>query len=176
MEDWPLPREARNFRLQRAIGILLLATMLAPISVAATQGQDFAAPYRVLREANFKRDSALAASAYADGARLIFDYGDGRGEMFQGRQDIRFAYARTFGQVDPATPIEIEFRFDTPRITATRHSGAYRLTASVAGKPITSYGGFSVRLTKEDGSWRFAEDRGSVISSAEFYALPPAAL
>jgi hypothetical protein len=158
------------------IGTLLVASLLAPLSVAATQEQDFAEPYRILRDANLKHDPALAASAYADGARLIFDYGDGRGEMFQGKGDIRFAYARTFSQVDPGTPIEIEFRFEQPRITSDRHSGAYRLTASVNGKPITSYGGFAVRLTKQDGSWRFAEDRGTIIPVAQFYALPPAEL
>ena len=154
----------------------MLALLLSPLIVAASEEEDYAAPYRVLREANLRLDATLATSAYVDGAKLIFEYPDGRGEMFQGKQDIGYAYRRTFGQVDPGTPIEIEFRFQTQRVKSDRHSGAYRLAASVGGRPFITYGGFSVRLTKQDGSWRFEEDRGSVISAAQFHALPKAEL
>lgn len=171
-----MPPDRNKFLRRRTVATLILTSMLAPLIVAATQKQDYAAPYRILRDANLKLDPALATSAYADGGRLIFESGDGRGEMFQGKQEIRFAYERLFSQVDKGTPIQIEFRFHTPRLDSDRHAGAYRLTASVNGKPITAYGGFSVRLTKQDGTWRFDEDRGSVISAAEYYALPPAEL
>ena len=165
-----------NLQRPRTIVTLALALLLSPLILAAAVEQDYAAPYRVLREANLRLDAQLAASAYADGAKLIFEQPDGRGDMFQGKQDIGYAYRRTFSQVDPGTPIEIEFRFHTKQVRSHHHNGAYRLAASVGGKPFITYGGFSVRLTKQNGSWRFEEDRGWVISAAQFHALPKAQL
>jgi len=162
-------------RRKRTGVALMLALLLAPIVIGATREEDFAAPYRILRDANRTLSPDLAASAYADGAKLIFEQGE-RSEMFQGKSDIRYAFERSFGQVDPGTPIKLEFRFPTRVPASERHSGAYRLVATVGGKAVVNHGAFTVRLTKQDGMWRFAEDRGRVIAAEEFESLPPADL
>lgn len=151
---------------------VVASLLLTPLVTAAAHREDYAAPYRTLKQANRDLDPALAASAYAAGGRLIFEHPARPGEMFQGKSEIEQAYVRTFGQVDSGTPIELDFRFESPGLVSDRHSGAYRLTATVAGKPITLFGRFSVKLVKERGQWRFAEDRGSTASRADFDRLP----
>lgn len=145
--------------------------LLTPLVSGATHHEDYAAPYRILEQANRARDPALAASAYAAGGRLIFEHPAQPGEMFQGKSEIEQAYVRTFRQVDPGTPIGLEFRFEPPGLVSDRHSGAYRLTATVGGKAITLFGRFSAKLVKERGQWRFAEDRGSTATRADFDRL-----
>jgi hypothetical protein len=146
--------------------------LLTPLLSGAAQHEDYAAPYRILERANRELDPALAASAYAAGGRLIFEQSGQPIEMFQGIDEIRQAYVRTFGQVDAGAPIKLAFRFEAPGLVSDRQSGAYRLTATVKGKPLTLYGRFSVRLVKEQGTWRFAEDRGSVAAQTDFERLP----
>ncbi len=148
------------------------ALLLTPLVTAAAHREDYAAPYRTLKQANRDLNPALAASAYAAGGRLIFEHPAQPGEMFQGKSEIEQAYVRTFGQVDPGTPIELDFRFESPGLVSDRHSGAYRLSATIDGKPITMFGRFSVKVVKERGSWRFSEDRGSIASRADFDRLP----
>ena len=146
--------------------------LLTPFLSGAAQHEDYAAPYRILERANRELDPALAASAYAAGGRLIFEQSGQPSEMFQGVDEIRQAYARTFGQVDAGTPIGLDFRFEDPGLVSDRQTGAYRLTATVKGKPLTLFGRFSVKLVKEQGTWRFAEDRGSLAARAGFERLP----
>ena len=146
--------------------------LLTPLLGGAAQHEDYAAPYRILERANRELDPALAASAYAAGGRLIFEQSGQPTEMFQGIDEIRQAYVRTFGQVDAGTPIGLDFRFEAPGLVSDRQSGAYRLTATVKGKPITAFGRFSVKLVKEQGRWRFAEDRGSLAARSDFERLP----
>lgn len=148
------------------------ALLLTPLLGGATQQEDYAAPYRILERANRELDPALAASAYAAGGRLIFEQPGAPTEMFQGVGEIRQAYVRTFGQVDAGTPIDLDFRFDPPGLVSARHSGAYRLSATIKGRPVTLFGRFSVRLVKHQGTWRFAEDRGSTAKQADFDRLP----
>ena len=152
------------------------AVLLLPLIPTASPLEDHAAPYRILREANLKLDPVLAASAYADGGALMFEHSGQRREMFQGKDEIRQAYVRTFRQVDAGTPIRLEFRFAPPGLSSDRHSGAYRLKATVGGRPVTAYGRFTVTLVKQDGQWRFAEDKGTVASAADFEKLPGSAL
>ena len=148
------------------------ALLLTPLVTAGSPRDDYAAPYRILKQANRDLDAALAASAYAAGGQLIFEHPVEPGETFRGKAEIEQAYVRTFGQVDPGTPIGLDFRFEPPGLVSDRHSGAYRLTATVGGKPVTLFGRFSVRLVKERGQWRFAEDRGSTATRPDFDRLP----
>jgi hypothetical protein len=152
------------------------ALLLVPLIPTASPQEDYAAPYRILREANLNLDPDLAASAYAEGGVLIFEHAGRPLEMFQGQDEIRHAYVRTFSQVDAGTPIDIEFRFEPPGLVSKRQSGAYRLTAKVGGRTITAHGRFTVKLVKQDSQWRFAEDRGAVAGAADFEKLPGAAL
>lgn len=96
--------------------------------------------------------------------------------MFQGREEIRQAYVRTFGQVDPGTPIDLDFRFEPPGLVSDQQAGAYRLVARIGGRPVTLHGSFTVRLVKQDGQWRFAEDRGWQASPKTYASLQPSVL
>lgn len=151
---------------------LLLALASLLLALAAAPAPDHAEPYRILQQANLALDPALATSAYASNAKLIFEYPGRPVETFQGRDAIRGSYVRTFGQVDPGQPIRIQFRFASPGLTSDRQDGAYRIDTQAGGRPITAYGRFSVRLVKEQGHWRFAEDRGGPATAADFEKLP----
>lgn len=152
------------------------ALLVLPLVSAATTQEDYGAPYRILQEANHRLDPTLAASAYATDGALIFEIPGQPPEQFRGAKAIRAAYVRTFGQVEAGRPIELEFRFATPGPGPGPHTGAYRVKARAAGRDITVYGRFSVSLVKQDGTWRFASDRGTVASAADFDALPPSNL
>lgn len=150
----------------------LVAIMLLPLMAAATPPVEFGEPYRILQQANQGLDPSLATSAYASDAKLIFDYPGQLVETFQGHEAIRSSYVRTFGQVDPGSTIELQFRFEPPGLTSDRQQGVYRIAAMASGRPLTLYGRFSVKLVKERGAWRFAEDRGSPATVADFERLP----
>lgn len=158
----------KSMKLALAGAILGLAS--APVAAA---DDDYAEPYRVLRDANRALDPFLAASAYAEDGALIFEAPGQPGETFRGVPAIRAAYVRTFSQVDPGAPIELEFRFPAPGPQAGKHDGVYRLKTKAGGRPYVAYGRFTVTLTKENGKWRFAEDRGTIASAADFDSLPP---
>lgn len=153
----------------------VLALALLPIVVAAAPA-DRVEPYRILQQANLKLDPALATSSYASDALLLFDYPGRPRETFQGHDAIRSSYVRTFGQVDAGTPIKLAFRFEPPGLASDQQAGVYRIDATVGGSPITLYGRFSVKLVREDGAWRFAEDRGMPADAADFDKLPDACL
>jgi hypothetical protein len=150
----------------------LAALVLVPLVSAAAPHPDYAEPYRILQQANLALDPKLATSAYSSDAKLVFDYPGQPVETFRGHDAIRASYVRTFGQVDPGTAIQLQFRFEPPGLAADRQQGVYRLEASAGGRPITLYGRFSVRLVKERGAWRFAEDRGTPAAAADFESLP----
>ncbi len=150
----------------------LLALLALPLVSAAPPNEDYAEPYRILQQANHTLDASLAASAYASDGALTFDYIGRPREEFRGREAIRASYVRTFRQVEPGTPIELEFRFDPPGPGPSQHTGAYRARANAAGREITLYGRFTVKLVNQDGHWRFAEDQGTVASAADFEKLP----
>lgn len=152
------------------IRAMVLAVAALPSAAAAPE--DYAEPYRILQQANRSLDPVLAASAYAADGALIFAYPDGRREEFRGRGAIRGSYARTFGQVEPGAPIALQFRFEPPGPGSTPHSGAYRVAARAAGRDITAYGRFTVKLVKQDGRWRFVEDRGAPATASDFEKLP----
>lgn len=154
----------------------MLALALFPLTLAAASPADRAEPYRILQQANVALDPALAASAYASNARLVFDYPGQPTETFAGRDAIRSSYVRTFGQVDAGSQIGLQFRFEPPGLASDRQSGVYRVDARAAGRPITIYGRFAVKLVNEKGSWRFAEDRGYPATAADFEKLPVTAL
>lgn len=154
-----------------------MARALLPLVLAfAEQAEDYGAPYRILQLANAALDPDLAASAYVSSAKLIFEYPGRPAESFEGLPAIRSSYVRTFGQVDPGTPIKIQFRFQEPGLVSIRQEGAYRIDAMAGGRPITVYGRFSATLAKEGGAWRFAEDRGAPVTAAEFEKLPLSSL
>jgi hypothetical protein len=148
------------------------ALLLLPLGAAAKPQEDYGAPYRILQQANQQLDPSLAASAYASDGSLIFDYPGQPVEIFRGSDAIRKAYVRTFGQVDPGTPIALEFRFEPPGLASATQSGAYKVRATAGGRPITVYGRFNVKLIKQDGAWRFAEDRGEPATAADFEKQP----
>lgn len=150
----------------------LVALALLPLLVAADRPADRAAPYRLLQQANVALDPALAASTYAADATLSFDYPGGKVETFRGRDAIRGSYVRTFGQVDPGTPVMVAFRFEAPGLAADHQVGVYRIDAQAGGRPITVYGRFAARLVREQGQWRFAEDRGGPAVAADYERLP----
>ena len=102
--------------------------------LAAAPAPDHAEPYRILQQANLALDPALATSAYASNAKLIFEYPGRPVETFQGRDAIRGSYVRTFGQVDPGQPIRIQFRFASPGLTSDRQDGAYRIDTQAGGR------------------------------------------
>ena len=154
----------------------LAALMLLPFVSAAAPPEDYSAPYRILEQANRKLDAALAASAYASDARLVFDYPGRPPETFQGRSAILSSYVRTFGQVDPGEPVRLQFRFEPLGLTSDRQAGVYRIDAKAGNRPITVHGRFAVRLVKENGVWRFAEDLGTPATAAAFEQLPPVEL
>lgn len=154
--------------MMRAVAVFALA----PLVAAAAPQEDYAEPYRILRQANLSLDPSLAASAYASDGALIFEYAGQPREEFRGREAIRASYVRTFGQVEPGRPIELEFRFDPPGPGPRPHSGTYRVKARAAGRDITAFGRFTVELVKQDGHWRFAEDRGTPATAADFERLP----
>ena len=148
---------------------------LALLAAAADPPADRREPYRILQQSNRSLDPGLAASAYARDAVLTFEYPGMPVETFRGTEAIRSSYVRTFSQIDAGTPIEIQFRFEPPGLSGSDQKGAYRIDAKAGGRPITVYGRFAVKLIKEDGTWRFAEDRGSPATAADFDRLPPAA-
>lgn len=152
----------------------LVALVLLPLLSAAAPLADYGEPYRILQQANLTLDSSLATSAYASDAKLVFDYPGQPAETFQGHDAIQSSYVRTFGQVDPEAPIKLQFRFEPPGLTSDQQTGVYRIDAKAGGRPITVYGRFSVRLVKENGAWRFAEDRGSPATAADYNKLPAA--
>ena len=150
----------------------LVALALAPLISAAAPGEDYDEPYRILQQANRTLDPALAASAYASDAVLIFEYPGRRREEFRGREAIRASYDRTFGQVEPGSAIELEFRIDPPGPRPEPHGGAYRVRAKAAGRDVIAYGRFVAKLVKQNGHWRFAEDRGTAAAATDFEMLP----
>lgn len=153
----------------------VVAALFAASTPALASNADYAAPYRLLQQANRTLDPALATSAYAADGVLVFDIPGAPAESFRGHDAIRTAYVRSFGQVDPGTPIALEFRFEGP-LRPAAHTGAYRLTAKVGGRDIVTYGRFTASLVWDRNAWRFAEDRGTVASAADYEALPPADL
>lgn len=153
-------------------GRVVIALALTPLIAAAAPQEDYAEPYRILQHANQRLDPALAASAYTSDGALTFDYPGRPREEFRGREAIRASYARTFGQVEPGTSIELEFRFEPSGPGPKPHSGAYRVKARAEGRNITAYGRFTVKLAKENGRWRFAEDLGKAATAADFERLP----
>lgn len=153
-----------------------VAALLAAASTPALAlNADYAAPYRLLQQANRALDPALATSAYATEGVLVFDVPGAPAESFRGHDAIRAAYVRSFRQVDPGTPIALEFRFEGP-VRPAPHKGAYRLTAKIGGREIVAYGRFTASLVWDRNAWRFAEDRGTAASAADYEALPPADL
>ena len=153
----------------------LLLALAAGLLSAAAPGEDHAAPYRILQQANRSLDASLAASAYAEKGQLIFEYPGQPVETFNGSESIRSAYVRTFSQVDAGTPIDLEFRFEPPGLAASQQRGVYRIRATAGGRNLTLYGRFSVKLVKSKGAWRFGEDRGTAATAADFEGLPDTA-
>lgn len=154
-----------------------LVAMLALLAASASAPrEDYKEPYRILLQANQALDPVLAASAYATDGALIFEHAGRPREEFRGRDAIRASYVRTFGQVESGRPIELEFRFEPSGPGPKPHSGAYRVKARAAGRAITAYGRFTVKLVKQDGHWRFAEDRGTPAAAADFERLSSAGL
>ena len=148
------------------------ALLALPLVSAAAPPEDYAEPYRILQQANRTLDPSLAASAYASDGELIFDVPGQPTETFHGTKAIHAAYVRTFRQVAPGTPIVLDFRFAPLGPRPDEHSGAYRARLKAGGRDITAYGRFSVKLVKQEGKWRFAEDRWTVGTAADFEKLP----
>jgi hypothetical protein len=159
----------------QAVMTMIYLALLPALATASTSIDDVGAPYRQLQQANRALDPDLAASAYAKDAVLSFDYQGAPKEQFRGRAAVRASYVRTFGQLPAGAPVALEFRFAPPGLRGERQAGAYKVVVKIGARTVTSYGKFQVRLVRDDGQWRFAEDVGTDATAAEFEALLPEA-
>lgn len=153
-----------------------VAALLAAASTPAlASNADYVAPYRLLQQANRTLDPALATSAYATEGVLVFDIPGAPARVFAATTRSAPPMSAAFARSTPGTPIALEFRFEGP-VRPAPHKGAYRLTAKIGGREIVAYGRFTASLVWDRNAWRFAEDRGTAASAADYEALPPADL
>jgi ketosteroid isomerase-like protein len=154
--------------LKPVFGLLAAALLMGASAPDDALGE----PYRLLIEGNEQRDAELAASAYTDTAILTFDVPNQPEERYEGRAQIAGAFARTFGQVDAGTPLDLSFRFVSGRPRGGEDKGVYRVVVQIGGKPLELYGHFTVRLVRDGDHWRFAADHGRPATAADYAALP----
>lgn len=137
------------------LGLLIL------LSGAAQSATPEAAAFKALRAAYAAKDPAAAAAAYTPDARVIYRYAGAPEDRRDGRAAITTSFRELFDQIDPATPIDLNFR--VVEAVDDRLTGFYRMR--IGGS--VSYGRFEVRLA-EDG--RFREDISSDATVTDFEA------
>lgn len=136
--------------------LILLAAMVGSTQAAPAPGD---AAFGALRAAYAAREPAAAAAAYTADARVIYRYAGTPEDRRVGRAAITASFRELFDQIDPATPIDLNFRL--AETAGDRRIGFYRMRI---GKSV-SYGRFEVRLAP-DG--RFVEDISSDATQADF--------
>jgi alpha/beta superfamily hydrolase/ketosteroid isomerase-like protein len=132
----------------------------------ATQSAATPDPFATLREAYARRDAALAASAYADDADVIYRYDRAPDARYRGSAAIRASFARLFGSFDPTEPPDLNFRI-AERV-GDKVSGFYRLSV---GRNTRAYGRFAATVAP-DGRFTFDESRSATRDDFEEAAGP----
>lgn len=132
---------------------------LALLGVLAAPAPPNADPFNQLRTAYAKRDADAAAAAYGQGAVITYRYQGAPEERYVGANAITGSFRRLFDQIDPMSPLDLNFRLTERQ--PTRASGFYRFR--VGAQP--SFGRFAVTFTP-DG--KFATDMSAGASLAEF--------
>ena len=136
----------------------LAAALLAMLLAAPVAAQDD--PFARLSQAYRKRDAVGAASVYTPDAALIFRYDDVPAEQHVGTAAITDSFRDLFAQIDPALPIDLNFR-----VTARSESGAEGFYRLRIGTGAAAYGRFTVTFGA-DG--RFATDTSASATLADF--------
>lgn len=135
------------------VGVLLV------LSGAAQAAGPEEGAFKALRAAYAARDPAAAAAAYTPDARVIYRYAGTPEDRREGQAAITASFRELFDQIDPATPIDLNFRIAAS--VGDRRTGIYRMR--IGGS--VSYGRFEVRLA-DDG--RFREDISSDATVEDF--------
>ena len=117
-------------------------------------------PFVQLSEAYRARDAEEAAAVYTPDATVRYRFDGATEEEFIGTPAIARSFRQLFDQIDPAAPIDLNFRL-TER-THTTATGFYRLRI---GNGIVSYGRFSVTFAA-DG--RLFSDTSTNATLADF--------
>lgn len=141
-------------------------------SVFASAEKAQADPFAELRAAYAARNAAAAAATYTPDANVIYRYAGSPEERHRGTAAIRASFAALFQQIDPAKPLDLNFR-QTER-TGKRVVGYYRLRI---GRDQVSYGRFDVLLgaggkfsqdvSTDAPAEAFEESAGPVMLAAE---------
>ncbi|MBC7883806.1 MAG: hypothetical protein H7Y37_21150, partial [Anaerolineae bacterium] len=120
-----------------------------------------AEPFAQLRAAYAARDADAAAAAYAPDAEVIYRYAGVPEERYIGRAAIAASFRKLFAQIDPAKPLDLNFR--TTNRQGKKISGIYRLRI---GQDSASYGRFEVDLAPH-GSFLRDTSRGALLNEFE---------
>ena len=144
--------------ISRRIGMFVVAAALQIMTCACVELSP--SPFRNLADAYIARDATAAALNYTYDATVIYAYDGVPEEILRGRPEIEESFNDFFGQIDPALPLDLNFRI------ARRHgaslSGYYRLRF---GDAENSYGGFDV-VQNSDGL--FVRDRSTSATRKDF--------
>jgi ketosteroid isomerase-like protein len=140
------------------VGVVLL------LSGAARASGPEESAFKALRAAYAARDAAAAAAAYTPDARVIYRYAGAPEDRRTGQAAITASFRELFDQIDPADPIDLNFRI--AEAVGERRTGFYRMR--IGGS--VSYGRFEVRLA-DDG--RFREDISSDATAEDFEGAGP---
>ena len=136
--------------------------LLPALAALALAGQAAADPFADLGAAYRARDGAAAAAVYTPDAIVTYRYDGAPEKRHIGTAAIARSFRQLFDQVDPATPLDLRFRFASRNATAA--TGVYRLGIG----NTASYGRFTVTFAP-DG--RFATDLSTSAAAADFDAL-----
>lgn len=141
--------------------------LLSACTSAPAETPQAANPYETLRAAYAARDAAMAASAYAPDAQLIYEYD--ATETYSGTAEIQSSFAALFEQIAPEDRMDLNFRIaeSTEAGTEIRERGIYRLRI---GGDFSSYGRFET--LRDAGTGRFKADTGTNATLEAFEDLP----
>jgi pimeloyl-ACP methyl ester carboxylesterase/ketosteroid isomerase-like protein len=137
------------------------------IMVAPARAGEPVDPFDVLRRAYAERDAGLAASAYSEDARLVYE-DQTPAQSFRGVSAIKKSFEEFFASVDPSTPLDLNFRIESAvaKGELITERGVYRLKA---GRKQKAFGRFeTVRDMSPAGLGRWRLDRASSANAADF--------
>ncbi len=144
----------------RGLWLLVLLGVTGIASAGDAGSQD---PFTVLRAAYAARDADAAAAAYVEDGELHYRYAGAAPEQYRGRQAIAGAFRAFFAGLDPAAPIDLDFRM--LRRDGHAAAGFYRMRIG----DTEVYGAFEVSFAP-DG--RFVRDTSTDATRAQFEAAP----
>lgn len=136
-----------------------IAAALVLLSGAAGAAPPNAGGFETLRAAYAAKDANAAATAYAPDAEVLYRYAGTPEDRRVGTAAIAASFRELFDQIDPATPLDLNFR--VAETAGDRRVGYYRLRIGKAA----SYGRFETRVGP-DG--RFVQDISSDATLADF--------